>query len=59
MDTKNQVYLSDKQLAERYGVARATVWRWIRTSDFPKPRKITPGCSRWPISDVVTWESQK
>ncbi|WP_430471802.1 helix-turn-helix transcriptional regulator [Thalassospira lucentensis] len=51
------VFLSDKQLATRYNVARSTVWRWVQTRNFPKPVKLGKGCSRWRISDLEKWEN--
>lgn len=53
-----ETYFSDRQLAERYAVHRATPWRWIKTRDFPKPVKLTEGCTRWRLSDVLAWESR-
>lgn len=52
-------YLSDKQLAERYGVGRATVWRWVAAGKFPKPIKLSPGCTRWQKSVVDQHEKAK
>ena len=52
-------YLSDKQLAERYGVTRVCIWRWARAGRFPQPIKLTPGCTRWRAADVEEWESAK
>ena len=49
-------YLSDKHLAERYDVARATIWRWAREGKFPLPVKIN-GATRWKISEVEAWET--
>ena len=31
----NNLFLSDKQAAARYGVGRGTIWRWIKKEDFP------------------------
>jgi prophage regulatory protein len=59
MQTQGNAYLSDKQLAARFGVARGTIWRWIRTADFPKPKKISVGCSRWFLPDVEKWENSR
>jgi prophage regulatory protein len=54
------IYLSDLQIANRYGVTRQSVWRWANSgSDFPKPIKLTAGCTRWRLSDVERWESGK
>ncbi|MFP3984117.1 MAG: helix-turn-helix transcriptional regulator [Desulfurivibrionaceae bacterium] len=54
-----QIFLSDKQVADRYGVGRGTIWRWVRSNSFPKPVKISPGCSRWPKAEIETHEKQK
>jgi prophage regulatory protein len=54
------MFLSDKQLAERYGVNRVTIWRWRRTdSTFPGPVTLSPGCVRFRLSDVEQWEKAK
>ena len=52
-------YLSDQQLAARYNVHRATPWRWAQTGQFPKPVNLTPGCTRWKLSDVEAWEAKR
>lgn len=52
-------YLSDKQLAERYQIARVSVWRWIKENHFPKPVKLGPGCTRWRYSDILEWEKKR
>jgi prophage regulatory protein len=54
------MYLSDKQLAERFSVARTTVWRWMRTDvTFPRPVSLSPGCTRWRLADVEAWEAAR
>lgn len=54
------IYLSDSQIATRYGVSRQTVWRWAANdSSFPAPIKLSPGCTRWKLSDVEAWEAAK
>lgn len=49
-------YLSDSQLAQRYNVSRATIWRWSSEGRIPKPVKLTPGCTRWRLADISKWE---
>tara|TARA_B100000678_G_scaffold249106_1_gene223289 strand:+ start:1469 stop:1645 length:177 start_codon:yes stop_codon:yes gene_type:complete len=52
------MFLSDKQVAERYGVSRVTIWRWVKTDPaFPSPVSLSPGCSRWKAADIETWEA--
>ncbi|HAR34795.1 MAG TPA: AlpA family transcriptional regulator [Desulfobacter sp.] len=53
------VYYSDTQLAKRYETHRTTIWRWVKTSGFPKPIKLSKGCSRWDIEEVEAWERRK
>ena len=52
-------YLSDTQLAARYNVHRATPWRWAQMGKFPKPVSLTPGCTRWKLSDIEAWEASR
>jgi prophage regulatory protein len=47
-----QLYLTDTQLAERYDVSRATIWRWVSKGILPKPVKLSPGCTRWRKDDI-------
>jgi len=50
-------YLSDTQLADRFGVHRTTVRRWVHTDpSFPKPVKLSPGSTRWKLEDIEQWE---
>lgn len=53
------IYLSDKQLANRYGVTRTTIWRWSRVNQFPKPVRLGSGCTRWALRAVEAWEERR
>ncbi|MBP1805859.1 helix-turn-helix transcriptional regulator [Rubellimicrobium aerolatum] len=55
----NTLYLSDKQAAERYGVAREAIWRWKRDGDFPKAVKLSRGMTRWQVPDLGEWERSR
>ncbi|PLL11816.1 AlpA family transcriptional regulator [Tabrizicola sp. TH137] len=53
-------FLTDWQVAQRYGVNRSTPWRWVKTDPtFPKPVSLTPGCTRWKLADIEAWEVSK
>ena len=55
-----QTYLSDVQVAARYGVHRSTPWRWAKTDPiFPQPITLTPGCTRWKLADLEHWEATR
>jgi predicted DNA-binding transcriptional regulator AlpA len=56
----NQNYISDRDFAARYGNHRTWTWRRLKEDPlFPKPVKLSPGCSRWRLSDIETWEASK
>ncbi len=46
-------YLTDKDLSGRYAVSRATIWRWVKEGRIPSPHKLSPGCTRWRLSEVI------
>ena len=51
------MFVSDKQVAARYNVTRPTVWRWLKTDpSFPKPISLSPGCTRWRLDEIESWE---
>lgn len=55
-----QMFLSDNQVATRYGVTRTTVWRWRKSDpNFPQPVTLSPGCTRWRLADLEAWEAAK
>lgn len=55
----NDKYISDKYLANRLGVSRPTIWRWVRESIFPNPKRFSKGVTRWKLSDIEKWEAEK
>lgn len=53
-------YASDKDISDRFGVSRQTIWRLVKSDrTFPKPIRLTAGCTRWALSEVVAWENSK
>jgi prophage regulatory protein len=52
-------YLSIRQVAKRYSVGTATPWRWVREGIMPGPVQLSPGCTRWRLSDLEKWEAER
>jgi len=53
-------YISDARIALRFGVHRTTIWRWVKTDPaFPKPVALSPGCTRWKLSEIEVWEQRR
>lgn len=56
----NEVYLSDVQVAQRYSLkSREVIWKWVKRNRFPKPIKLSPGCTRWKLSEIEMWEAAR
>ena len=52
-----QAFLSDRQVAQRYSVSRQTPLGWLKKdASFPKPVSLSPGCTRWRLTDLKAWE---
>jgi predicted DNA-binding transcriptional regulator AlpA len=52
-------FLSIGEVAQRYGVPHATVWRWAeKDGDFLKPIKLSAGTSRWSEEQLFEFESR-
>lgn len=54
-----ETYLTDKQIASRFGVVQHTIWRWVREGHFPPPVRLGPGCTRWTTEDVEAFEAAR
>jgi len=53
------LWLSDRQVGDRYSVSRSSIHRWTANAEmnFPQPTAITPGCTRWKLADLEAWEA--
>ena len=52
------IWLSDKQVAERYAIKRNSVWRWARTGILPQPHKIGPNTTRWRVTELDQFDQK-
>jgi predicted DNA-binding transcriptional regulator AlpA len=46
-------YLSSTQLAELFGVNRATILEWAHADVLPRPIQLGPRCLRWPREQIA------
>lgn len=53
----SEKFLKDQEVAARYGVHRATVWRWVEAGQFPQPVRLSPAVTRWRLSDLEAHEA--
>ena len=50
--------ISARQLREMIPISTTTLWRWTKTSDFPKPARINDRLF-WRLADVRRWLAEK
>lgn len=51
-----QKWFSAQQLAERFGVHVATIWKWAQDGVLPKPGMMGPRLARWNEESIVELE---
>jgi predicted DNA-binding transcriptional regulator AlpA len=55
-DLEVERYLREKQLLEHYlPFSASTLWRKVRTGDFPAPVKLGPAITAWREREVASW----
>ena len=47
--------LNIKQVCERVGLKKSTIYLYIKQNKFPKPKKIGRRLSRWKLSEIRRW----
>ncbi|MDC2963444.1 AlpA family phage regulatory protein [Gammaproteobacteria bacterium] len=47
-----QKWISDRTIANRYEIARSTVWAWTRKGKLPKPVKLGENITRWNEDEI-------
>lgn len=52
-------FVSDVELAKRYGVVRQTVWRWAAIGVLPRPVRLSPGCTRWLSREIEQLDADR
>jgi prophage regulatory protein len=52
------MWLSDKEVAARYGVSRVSIWRWARAGKFPQPHKVSEAVTRWHVEDLDAYDQR-
>ena len=47
--------LRREEVESRCGIARTTIYRLMRSGEFPEPIKVGPRAVRWPASEIEAW----
>lgn len=51
-------WLTNEQMAQRYGISRATLWRWVRDGKIPRPLTLSTRSPRFSRRDVEAAERE-
>jgi prophage regulatory protein len=51
--------LRDREVRERVGLSRATIWRKVRNGDFPAPVRLGPQSVGWIEREVGDWIAER
>jgi len=46
------------QVMELTGLAKSTVWLWVKEGKLPKGKKLSPRCTVWKESEIQAWIKQ-
>jgi len=47
--------LRANEVSRMLGISKATLWRWARQPDFPRPRKLGARAVGWLQSEIEQW----
>lgn len=50
-------FLRIKQVSEKTGLAKSTIWLWVKEKKFPKPIKLSPRVTVWEESIIEQWQA--
>jgi prophage regulatory protein len=48
-------FLRIKDVMKKTGIARSTIWLWVKEDKFPKPIKLSPRITVWDNNEIDKW----
>ena len=52
-------FIRIKDVMKKTGLARSTVWLWVKEGKLPKPIKLSERVTVWKESDIDEWMESK
>lgn len=49
-------FLRIKDVMKKTGIARSTIWLWVKEDKFPKPIKLSPRITVWSEEEIENWK---
>ena len=53
------MYIDAKQVIERYGISKATLYNWLKQGIFPQGIYLGNRIRRWEMSEIEAYERQR
>ena len=51
------VLMDERSVCSRYGVSVSTLYRRVKSGDFPPPVALWGSAKKWRIADLLAWEA--
>ena len=51
----SEIFWDLRTVAQKTGLSRATIYRYVARGEFPQRRKVGPGRVAWLASEVTAW----
>ncbi|MEQ1694347.1 MAG: AlpA family phage regulatory protein [Hyphomicrobiaceae bacterium] len=55
LDANRGKLMRPKEVMELIGISRRTLYMWIKSEKFPRPRAISTRITGWPAGEVNDW----
>ena len=56
---KNKKFIRISRVMEKTGLARSTVWAWVKENRIPAPIKLSPRVTVWVECELDVWIDDK
>lgn len=54
-ENKMQRFIRINDVMRKTGLAKSTIWLWVKEDKFPKPIKLSPRVTVWEELDIENW----
>ena len=55
----NEQFLRLPQVMEATGLAKSTIWLWVKQNKLPAPIKLSARVTVWRLSDIKAWQAHQ
>lgn len=52
-------FLRITNVMKKTGIARSTIWLWVKENKFPQPIRLSPRVTVWVEADIEEWQREQ